>query len=180
VVAIEFEYSPSRGTARYTSDGSAFDVFLECRTPEGKRAFAGVEVKYHEDLANKPAGSRDRYDEIAGMMGCFRPDDLAKLRRAPLQQLWRDHLLCGAMRTTDGYDDGIFVVLHPKDNKKCCDAVTAYRKALSDSSSFDAWLLEDVLKFLSMNTTAEWPHLVFDRYCDFAKLIRATTNPSTV
>jgi hypothetical protein len=171
VVAVEFEHSPSRSDVRYTSDRSAFDVFLECRTPRGGRAFVGVEVKYHEDLAGPAASHRSRYDEVASMMGCFRLDARPALQRAPLQQLWRDHLLAGAVRAADGFEDAQFVVLYPRDNEACRRAVQAYGATLTEVSSFDTWLLEDVLGFLSANTDAEWPRLVFDRYCDFSKLI---------
>ncbi len=170
VVAVEFEHSPSRSDARYSNDRSAFDVFLECHTSGGKRAFVGVEVKYHENLAGPAAAHRARYDEIASDMGCFLPAASAALRRAPLQQLWRDHLLSGAMRVADGYDDTLFVVLYPTENEPCHRAVEAYRQTLSDSRSFDAWLLEPVLQFLAANTSSDWPRLVFDRYCDFSKL----------
>lgn len=125
VVAIEFEHSPSRGDARYSHDRSAFDAFFACRTRTGGRGFVAVEVKYHENLANSAAPHRPRYDEVAASMGCFRPDAAAALRGAPLQQIWRDHLLCGAMRGADGYDDAQFVMLYPRENEACRKAVEA-------------------------------------------------------
>lgn len=70
----------------------------------------------------------------------------------------------------DGFEDAQFVVLYPRENDACRRAVEAYRAALSDASSFDTWLLEDVVGLLSASTTAKWPALVFERYCDFAKL----------
>lgn len=178
VVAIEFEHSPARGDARYSGDRSAFDVFVECRTRRRGRAFVGIEVKYHENLAGRAAPHRPRYDELAELMGCFRPESRAPLTRQPLQQLWRDHLLLGATRVVDAFEDAQFVVLHPRENEACRTAIEAYRASLSDTSSFDSWLLEDLLHFLVTNTDAEWPSLVFDRYCDFSKLDRALT-PST-
>jgi hypothetical protein len=173
VVAVEFEHSPSRSDARYTNDRSAFDVFLECRTSKGGRAFVGIEVKYHENLAGSAAPHRSRYDEIAARMGCFRSEARASLQRQPLQQLWRDHLLSDAVRVADGFEDAQFVVLYPRDNEACRRAVDAYRATLSDASSFDTWHLEDVLGVLSANTAAAWPAIVFDRYCNFTKLENA-------
>jgi hypothetical protein len=170
VVAVEFEHSPARSDARYSNDRSAFDVFLECRTSRGGRAFLAIEVKYHENLAGPAATHRTRYDELAAQMGCFRSDATTVLQRPPLQQLWRDHLLSGAVRHVDGFEDAQFVVLYPRENEACRRAVEAYRATLSDARSFDTWLLEDVLGFLAANTSAAWPALVFDRYCNFTKL----------
>lgn len=171
VVAIEFEHAPAP-IQRYTGDRSAFDVLLECRSARGAHGFLGIEVKYHENLAGTAASHKPRYEEIAAQMGCFRADAMPALRRQPLQQLWRDHLLSGAMRAADGFDDAQFVVLYPKDNEACRRAVDAYRDTLSDASGFGSWLLEDVLDFSRTHATKEWPSLVFDRYCDFSKVDR--------
>ncbi len=180
VVAVEFEHSPSRSDARYSNDRSAFDVFLECRTSKGGRAFVAVEMKYHENLAGRAAPHRSRYDEIAARMGCFRSEAGVSLRRQPLQQLWRDHLLSGAVRDADGFEDARFVVLYPRENEACRRAVEAYRATLTDASSFDTWHLEEVLGFLSANTSAAWPGIVFDRYCNFTKLeaLQQTEEPA--
>jgi hypothetical protein len=171
VVAIEFEHAPAP-IERYTGDRSAFDVMLDCRSACGAHGFLGIEVKYHENLAGAAASHKPRYDEVAAQMGCFRADSMPALRRQPLQQLWRDHMLTGAVRAVDAFEDAQFVVLYPKDNEACRRAVEAYRGTLSDSSSFGTWLLEDVLAFLMANTTSDWPALVFDRYCDFSKIDR--------
>lgn len=71
VTAIGFEHSPGRRDAKYTGDRSAFDVFVEYKTEEGSRGFAGIEVKYHESLGDAPTPHRDRYDEVAAKMGYF-------------------------------------------------------------------------------------------------------------
>lgn len=44
-------------------------------------------------------------------MGCFAPGATVTLRSAPLQQIWRDHLLTGITQETDGYQDAIVVDL---------------------------------------------------------------------
>lgn len=170
VRAVDFELSPGRGDPRYTGDRSAFDVFLTCEAANGGRGFVAIEVKYHEDLAGPPATHRDRYDELAAQMGCFRPEALPALRAAPLQQLWRDHLLAGATHRVDGWDDGLFVVLAPRGNAACAAAVSAYQATLSDPSGFAAWRLEEVLTQLIARTDAAWPRLLWERYCDFDAL----------
>lgn len=170
VISVNFEYSPARSDLRYTNDRSAFDVYLECLTALGGKGFIGIEVKYHESLQDQAAPHRPRYDEIAAQMGCFRPEAYASLKQKPLQQIWRDHLLSGAIRAADQFDDGLFVVLYPRENEACREAVEGYRAALSGGSSFGSWVLEDMLGFLSENTTDEWPKIVYDRYCNFEKI----------
>lgn len=173
VQAIEFEYSPSRRDQRYTADRSAFDVFLNCTTDTGKRGFIGIEVKYHENLFGEPAPHRDRYDEIAGSMRCFRTESAQRFKESPYQQIWRDHLLAGAIQQADAYEDGMFVMLYPRANEHCDAAATNYSTLLSNQSTFGNWLLEDVLNALIANTASTWPRKVFDRYCDFTKIERA-------
>ena len=130
-------------------------------------------MKYHENLLGKPAAHRERYDENAAMMGCFRPDPTGLLRRSPLQQIWRDHLLSGVVRANDKYDDALFVMLYPKANEHCRVAVEAYQASLSNTDSFASWSLEDVVERLLTNGAGTWAQRVFDRYCDFSKIERA-------
>jgi len=174
VTAIAFEHSPSRSDPEYSSDRSAFDVFVECRTSSGGRGFLGVEVKYHENLRVAAARHRAPYDERARQMGCFAPDAMDRLRKTPLQQIWRDHLLTGAVRARDGFDDALFVLLFPADNRHCQAAAEAYRAALTNEQSFACWHLEEVVGHLQRNEpTSRWAAKVFDRYCDFDKIERA-------
>ena len=170
VQSILFEHSPGRSDPRYTDDRSAFDVFLECTTSTGGRGFVGVEVKYHENLLGLPGEHRERYDEIAEMMACFGPGTRAALTTTPLQQVWRDHLLAGITRSVDCYYDALFVMLHPKDNQHCRNAVAAYRDCLADDSSFAAWTLEDVAACLQLPSRRDWVDLFIDRYLAFEKI----------
>lgn len=71
VTAIEFEYSPGRGNPAYLGDRSAFDGCVLGRTPDGGKAFIGIEVKYHENLQGKTSEHRPRYVEIAESTGYF-------------------------------------------------------------------------------------------------------------
>jgi len=170
VTGIEFEYSPGRGDVRYTGDRSAFDVFIRFATPGGGSGFIGVECKYHEDLAGGKDCYRDRYAEVAELMGCFDPERMTQLRTPRLEQIWRDHLLMGATKHTDGYDEGFFVLLRPRDNTACAKAVSDYRACLSNENTFSEWLLEDVVTALRRHTDAEWVGLLHDRYLAFDKV----------
>lgn len=170
---VIFEHSPGRRKERYTGDRSAFDVFIECKGQRAPRAFIGIEVKYHENLKGKPGTHKPRYDEIAREMGCFEPKDMQRLKRSPLEQIWRDHLLACSMLLAEDpkqYDDGLFVFLYPKDNDDCDGAVTEYRECLSDHRSFAAWKLERVVEELRRLGNAPWIHEFQNRYLDFDKI----------
>lgn len=172
VTNIEFEHSPERSSQRFTADRSAFDVFVEYVAAGGGRGFLGIEVKYHEDLADKVAAHRDRYDEVARMMNCFTPEGLPALQQAPLQQLWRDHLLAGSMLADKelGYSEGMFVVMYPSANVQCRRAVRAYRRCLQNDSTFDSCTLDEMVGVLSLATSAAWVREFHNRYLDFSSL----------
>ena len=174
VEKVEFEHSPGRGDDALTGDRSAFDVFVEYRTPPGGKGFVGIEVKYHEDLKDPAARLRPRYEEVADGMGAFRPDCREQLRQSPLQQIWRDHLLAGSMllhRDLD-YAEGFFVCLYPRDNERCAEAVDKYGDCLTESGRvpFMAWTLEDLMEDVRASGAGPWAEDFIDRYLAFDKI----------
>ncbi len=170
VTAIRFEHSPGRGDLRFTADRSAFDVFVEYASPRGRRGFLGIEVKYHEALGDPAAEHRARYDELAEAMGCF-VADRAALRSPPLQQIWRDHLLAGALvAAAVGYDEGGIVFLAPEANLACRRAVERYRRHLTDESTFACWSLEDIVDPFTWDGAATWCAELVDRYLAFERV----------
>jgi len=181
VTAIEFEWSPKRGDPRYLGDGTAFDVYVTYQSAKGQREFLGIEVKYHENLRKKEKNNpylahRTRYDKVAAEMGCFHEEHLDTLRQATrrqadgLQQVWRDHLLTGAHRKVDGFDDAYFVLLYPAVNITCEEALPTYRQCLSDTRTFEAWTLEAFVSCLQQRTDDDWVRLFYDRYLDLSRL----------
>ena len=116
VDGIYFEHSPGRGDRMFTQDNSAFDVFVTCIAPTGESAFIAIEVKYSETMTELPAKLRPRYDELSAVLRMFRDSAAPIMREAPLQQLWREHMLSRAMVKNDGYSQGRFVVIHPAQN----------------------------------------------------------------
>ncbi len=175
ITSIKFEHSPGRGDLKYTGDSSAFDVYVEFLNKTEERGFVGIEVKYHENLKVKPAKMKDRYFEVASEMNCFRDDCLNKLQISPLEQIWRDHLLSGSLLNSegDGFKDGFFVFLSPKENPHCQEAVEEYRKCLTDDSTFLSWTLEDVTEAIKRNTEDSWIDELIDRYLTFGKINEA-------
>ncbi len=105
-------------------------------------------------------------------MKCFKPESLPQLQLSPLEQIWRDHLLAGSLLNAgDGFSDGFFVFLAPKDNPHCSSAVWKYRECLmKDRRTFESWTLEDVVAVIKENTENRWIDEVIERYLDFAKI----------
>ena len=172
VTRIEFEYSPGRGDPTYLGDGSAFDVYVEFFNELDEKGFIGIEVKYHENLKNTPAEIKDRYFEVASMMGCFKEEALNILQLPPLEQIWRDHLLAGSLLYSpkDDFKDGFFVFLFPQDNLHCQEAVKGYKQCLTIDRTFQSWTLEYVTNTIKKNTDEKWIDDVIDRYLDFGKI----------
>ena len=177
VRAIDFEFSPGREVSRYTDDGTAFDVYVQYETLSGGKGFAGIEVKYHENLQDEQKEEKDnyekhgeRYDEIAEAIGCFHEAELDKLRGSRLQQIWRDHLLMGVHKDVDGFEDAFFVILGPEDNSCLSEAVRRYIECLSNDSTFRNWTLEDLVGRLMTHSSAEWIREFHRRYLDFSRL----------
>lgn len=171
VASIEFEISPGRSNPSYLNDRSAFDVFIRCTTADGGQGFIGIEIKYHENLLGQAGKENPRYDEVADLMGCF-VEDRSSLKCAPLEQIWRDHLLAGITRIQDRYDEGLFVTLYPKDNSHVSRALEQYRRQLTSDNSIHTWTLEAFIAAIRHRTRARWVDVFEDRYLAFDKIAR--------
>lgn len=172
VTGIVYEHSPGRGDARFTGDRSAFDVFVTYDSPAHTRGFFGIEVKYHEALGDPAVEHRPRYDSVADGMACF-VAERETLREPPLQQIWRNHLLAGALVASGvGFDEGTFVFLAPADNAACRRAIASYRRHLVMHDSLLVWTLESVIKALRTATTAPWVDDLAARYLGFEAVDR--------
>lgn len=177
VTAVKFEYSPGRGDVTYTGDKSAFDVFVEYER-DGKSGFIGIEVKYAESLREEQARRsaeifekhKERYEHLTQAYGVFTPDVIDTLRRPPLSQIWRDHLLSIALlRHADRkYDEGCFVFLFPSLNKQCQDGVNEYAKYLASGeekiNGFCPRHLEQFIHTVADHFKTDWSNELRSRY----------------
>jgi hypothetical protein len=175
VTEIKFEWSPGRGDEHYTGNRSAFDVFVAYQNATG-RGFLGIEVKYHENLRGTAAtDQKQRYPKIAAAQGVFRDDALSALQMLPLQQLWLDHLLALQLRASpvDGWDEGTFVFLSPAGNVDCTAAALRYSHALTDTTTFDARTLDELVQAIRLVADDPWADAVYERYLDPGPVSRA-------
>lgn len=170
VTGIDFEWSPGRGDPRLTGDRSAFDVYVSFLSAADKRGFIGIEVKYHENLIGAASPNRDRYDQIADQMGCFKESSRKHLKEQPLQQIWRDHLLAGIHRIADGFEEGFFVFLYPGKNTHCSSAIADYERGLTNTNTFASWTIESVASEIKRHTDDLWIDRFIDRYLAFEKI----------
>jgi hypothetical protein len=177
VTAVKFEYSPGRGDTQYTGDKSAFDVFVEYER-DGRNGFIGIEVKYAESLREEQpkrsaeifAKHKVRYEQLTEGYGVFIPNVINTLRRPPMSQIWRDHLLSLALlRHSDRkYDEGCFVFLFPSLNKQCQDGVNEYAKYLaSDDEKINGFCprhLEQFIHTVADHYNTDWSNELRSRY----------------
>ena len=176
ITSVEFEWSPGRRDPKFLGDRSAFDVFVTYMTPGGQTGFAGIEVKYHENLLGKASPHHERLDQAADGMGCFKADRRSLLKKQPLQQIWRDHLLAGSLLASKRFHDGFFVFLYPEGNELCDRAIRDYEQCLSATSTFERWTLEQVTAAVTSNTQETWIRTFIDRYLGFDKIDKALSN----
>lgn len=176
VEGIQFEHSPGRGDPSFTADHSAFDVFAPIVTTTGESGFVAIEIKYAETMMEPVAQLRPRYDELSVSSNVFADPMAQALREAPIQQLWREHLLSRAMVGNGLYDHGRFLVIHPAQNHNCVSAVRAYQKHLvSDDpqvSGFQGVTLEQCLETLDAIGDQEAAKALYGRYLDFSRIDR--------
>lgn len=167
---IKFEFSPGRGDSKYIGDHSAFDVFIKY-SRGNISGFIGMEVKYAESLREETVDKanknfKERYENLTIDCGIFLADSIKYLRKPPLSQIWRDHLL--AIATKQDYDEGFFVFLFPSKNAQYQNAIDDYSKYLFsknfETNCFYPMNLEKIIEAISAKTSAEWINELKERY----------------
>jgi hypothetical protein len=169
VDATLFEHSPARRHPAFTNDRTAFDALFKITTPSGEHGFVSVEVKYTESLREQPARLRPRYDELSALSGLFVDPEHPDLRAAPLQQIWRQHLLSFAMIHNGCFSTGRFILIAPALNRVAQEAIAQYRTHLSPGSivPFDAISFEQMIEMIRRAGVKDIAAKLHERYLDF-------------
>ena len=175
---IKFEYSPGRKSLKYTGDSSAFDVFIEYKNTSNQLCFFGIEVKYAEDLNDKPATHKESYVSISEKANIFDLSMLNKLKEKPIQQIWRDHLLALSLFVTNtDYYKGDFIYLYPNDNTNCAEGIKQYQSTFTTEENFFSPLtIEKLVDIIKTNCSEKWIRDFEDRYLNFEKTITPAGN----
>ena len=172
---LYFEHSPGRNDSTHITDKTAFDVLVTGTTPNEALAFIAIEVKYSESMNEPAMPILPRYDELSERSGLFKDPTHPALRKPPLQQLWREHLLSRTMIDKGLYRQGIFVIVHPAQNTQCVTAIGKYRQHLITPAlpDFIAVTLEDCLATLTTLGETATAQALHARYLDFSQIDRA-------
>jgi hypothetical protein len=176
---IIFEHNPGRGDPTLTADGSAFDLAIYLRRPDGTRTFIGIEVKFTEGMNEPEAEHRPRYDEIAASSGLYRNPDAPALRKSPVQQLFREHLLCQAMVDSGLVDDALYVLLAPELNTDVQRAAACYRSLLAHTPGKVAFMsvgLGRAVQAIRSAGAITYADQLHDRYGSFIEVREAVAS----
>jgi hypothetical protein len=174
VDGVYFEHSPGRGDPRYTGDYTAFDAFITGQSPTGTRTFIAIEVKYAETMWEPVPALRPRLDELSGQTDLFIDPDSPQLRQAPIQQLWRQHLLASTLTANGHFDAGLVIVIAPSMNNAIHHAVRRYRSNLKSPENpelgFKFVALESFILTLADAGATDYARALYRRYCDFLQV----------
>ena len=127
---------------------------------------------------NVPAATmRPRYETVAEGSGLFKDSGHPSLLCAPIQQLWREHMLSQTMLDNCLYDTGLFLVVHPAKNEDCSAAVASYKQHLRAPSSrnpaFAALTLEECVQGVCAIGELELAEALYARYLDLDRINEA-------
>lgn len=173
-VEVRFEWSPERGSTRYTNDRTAFDAALVVGAT-APHHIIGIETKYHEhalpEKKPKPEqvarhqSQREHYRRLShARPDVFRPG-WEELLDTELEQIWRDHLLVLSMlQHSDQWASGCYVLIYPPANVSYARAAQDYQAQLhEDDTSFRALTLDELVDAKVLHT--EKTHEAFrERY----------------
>jgi len=124
---------------------------IEYVDSDGCPGFVAVEVKYTEAMIEPvPDMLRPRYAELAEACELFVDHAAEALRRSPLQQLFREHLLAQSLLDNRLYHEGHFTVVAPELNYHVWDAIGAYqtylRECVEGKVRFSSFTLETLIE----------------------------------
>lgn len=173
VCNIQFEHSPGRGDPRFLADGTAYDVFISLRRPDGTKAFLAIEVKFSEGMTEPEARPRERYDELSASCGLFVDGDDPALRKNPFQQLWRQHMLAHSIVGSGLYDAGRVVVIAPSLNTDVQRTAGRYQKLLAPGDGqvgFQSLSLEEAVHAVALAGDTEHARALALRYTDYSEV----------
>jgi hypothetical protein len=169
VLEIGFKHTPGRRDPRFLSDGTALDALVTYHTPQGRRGFIALELKYAEPAPAGGPASTPHLDEIALASGLYADPLDPALRAGGLRQLRREHLLAWLLCR-----EGYFLLLAPGLNEGWITAGRAYEQRLAPAEAavpFRLLTLEKVVAALAaVPGRRELAAFLEDRYLAFGKV----------
>ena len=133
VTRVVLEWAPEPA-ADYLGDRTAFDAFIEYRTPDQRLHALGIETKLTESFSAK-VYDREEYRRWMRVPNRpWLPGADARVEAVEHNQLWRDHLLAVAVRHQTGspYATSRLLVVHHPEDRRCVQVYAGYRALLCD------------------------------------------------
>lgn len=176
---IIFEHSPGRRSERYLADRTAWDLAVRVTTTDGESATVFIETKYSESMEGPAARMRDRYNEASRQVRLYRDPDSTVLRSAPIEQLWREHMLAQLAVDNVITSRAVFMMIAPRLNRRVQAACRVYQAELiasdpnePDRVGFTSLALETVIEAIAAAGASDHAHALWGRYCDFDRVYR--------
>ena len=183
VERIRFEHSPGRRDERFLADRSAVDLAVHVITPHGEPGIIFIEVKYSESMEGPAARMRDRYDEASREVRLYDNPDSLILRSAPIEQVWREHMLSQLAVDNGITPRAVFLAIGPKLNRRVQGVFRVYQGELIDAGRRDAdrvpfipLTLETVIEAIAAAGAIDQAQVLWDRYCDFDRVYRLSVH----
>lgn len=139
--------------------------------------FIAIEAKYTESMTEPAKVLNPRYEVLAPESGLFIDPMAVELRQAPLQQMFRQHVLAQAMIVRGDASEGRVVMLAPALNGEVRRALSDYEKHLNSAANnkagYEAWTLEQFIQVLGTLGDGEYASRLHDRYLDWSRIENA-------
>lgn len=138
---IEIEFAGKKERSEYLSDGTSFDAYVKYEANDGRTGAIGIEVKYTEggyrlgktegEAIQKTDGAYKLKTEQSGYF--YEGLDIKRfLTDNSLRQIWRNHILGYAMKSSDNIAYFHHMHLYPEGNTHFSKhALPKYKKLLT-------------------------------------------------
>lgn len=186
VERIQFEHSLGRRDERFLADRSAFDLAVHVTTPTGEPGTVFIEVKFSEGMEGPASRTRCRYSEASKQVRLYDNPDSLILRAAPIEQIWREHMLSQLAVDNGITPRAVFMAIGPKLNRRVQGVFRVYQGELIDVDRQDAdrvpfvpLTLETVIEAMAVAGATDHAQVLWDRYCDFDRVYRLSLQQLT-
>lgn len=147
-VEIEDDGVTIEDSPGHLGDATGLDASIRYRTDDGRRGFVGIETKLTEQFSRKVYGleSRPAYRRYSQAPDApFRSDRLEQLTDSRWNQLWRNQLLCEAIKDHESRDLAVQVVVFPAGMESTAAVVEQYASLLAQPDVVQPRNLPEVL-----------------------------------
>jgi hypothetical protein len=169
--AVLFEHSPGRAVDDLTGDHTAWDAAITYTRASGAKGIVAIEMKYSESGWEPIRDLRQRYADLMPATGLFIDPTAPDLRKRPIQQLMREHVLLQAAIMRGDYAEGRFMVILPALNYPMQSACRRYAAHLTPSegkAGFGTITLEAFIEALHGVGETNHAAALFGRYTDWS------------